>query len=84
MRLSLERVSLLITDIDLGSGPTGYEVARTARAENQTLPVLYVTGTPGPNFERLAVEGAKSLVKPFEVDALLAAVSSLMRGTVES
>ena len=79
LRLAGERMSLLITDLDLGVGATGYEVARHARAADDELPVLYVTGTAGPRLEHLAVEGSKALLKPFDVDDLVSLAKSLMR-----
>lgn len=34
----------LITDIRLGAGPDGWEVARRAREINPLMPVVYITG----------------------------------------
>jgi DNA-binding response OmpR family regulator len=77
--LGSEDLGLLITDVDLGGGGSGIEVARRAREKDRTLPVLYVTSSTGPRLERFAVQGAKTLAKPFEIDALLDLAGRLVR-----
>jgi CheY-like chemotaxis protein len=41
--MATEDVDVLIADIDLGPGTTGYDVARAFRRRSPTLPVFYVT-----------------------------------------
>src|SRR5687768_14946350 len=37
----------LITDVNLGPGKSGWDVARRARGIHPTLPVVYMTGNSG-------------------------------------
>ena len=41
-----ERLSGLVTDIDLGPGPDGFAVARYARSRHPHVPVVYVSASP--------------------------------------
>jgi CheY-like chemotaxis protein len=42
--LDAQRVAALVTDIDLGAGCSGWEVAAHARARDPALPVIYMSG----------------------------------------
>lgn len=79
-QLAVNTFALLITDVDLGSGDNGFDVARKARAADPGLPVIYVTATAGPQLESQAVPGAKALLKPFDVDELIELALELRRG----
>jgi DNA-binding response OmpR family regulator len=62
----------MIVDVNLGSGTTGYDVARFARQIDPTLPVIYVSGQTSPSsFEANGVPGSLFLAKPFTTDELL-------------
>jgi DNA-binding response OmpR family regulator len=62
----------MIVDVNLGSGTTGYDVARFARQIDQALPVIYVSGQTSPtSFEANGVPGSLFLAKPFTMDELL-------------
>ena len=59
-------LAALVTDIDLGPGPDGFEVARWARRVNPAIPVIYISAT---DFQRFACEGvadARFIAKPFD------------------
>lgn len=72
------RLDLLITDINLREGTTGFDVSRFARRLNGELPVIYLSGdTPG-SIEMFGVEGAEFLMKPVTEAKLLAAASALL------
>lgn len=60
-----ERLALLVTDINLGVGVTGFDLARRARQLNPGLKVIYITGRVA-EVERFGVEGAVVVAKPFE------------------
>ena len=64
-----EAIDLLVTDIRLNGGVTGWDVAEAGRAANENLPVVYVSG----NFpeETRRVEGSVFLSKPCMVDRLM-------------
>ena len=75
LRTSPETLAALVTDVQLGRGPTGFELARLARLSNPDLAVMF---TSGSNRERHAVEGVAGSVfiaKPYHpldvVEALL-------------
>jgi len=73
-------LTALVTDIDLGSGPCGFELAAKARALRSDLPVVYVTGRPSAQVLRLGVPGSALIPKPFqpsEIANALARVTAL-------
>ena len=68
-------VSLLITDLSVGSMVTGWDVAIRARAQNPKIGVIYLTGYM-PD-EARAVEGSIMLMKPCPMSNMVAALSKL-------
>jgi DNA-binding response OmpR family regulator len=69
--------SLLLTDIDLGPGPDGFETARVAQERNPALPVIYLTGRPGHANDRRFGPKERFLAKPFRTRELIDAMRSL-------
>jgi len=55
----------LVTDLDLGRGPDGFEVARCARTARPGLPVVFISGTMAARFAREGVSGSGFVAKPF-------------------
>ena len=45
-----ESFSALLTDIRLGQGRTGWELARHIRQANSTIPVVYISGDSAPHW----------------------------------
>lgn len=69
----------MIVDVNLGSGTTGYDVARFARQIDRSLPVIYVSGQTSPeSFKANGVAGSLFLAKPFTSDELLEQVRKLV------
>ena len=68
----------LITDIRLGEGPTGWEVARHARRKFANLPVVYVTGDSAADWTVEGVPGSVLLQKPYADAQMLTAMSNLL------
>jgi signal transduction histidine kinase len=74
------RFDLLITDLGLPGGMTGRQLADAARRNREDLKVLFITGYA----ENAVVEnghlapGSRIITKPFSIDALTLAVSSLL------
>lgn len=60
-------VNLLITDINLGSGMDGFEVAEALREHQPSLKVLYISGEDeeGRVAREMAAGASHFLVKPF-------------------
>lgn len=73
-----DAVRALITDINLGSQATGWDVARHAREMNPELPVVYVTGAEGHDWASLGVPNSVLVSKPFAPAQVLTAVSQLL------
>jgi CheY-like chemotaxis protein len=71
-------LSALLTDIDLGPGPSGFEVAHLARHRRPALPVIYVTAQPEAEVRRRGVNGSVLIAKPFDPDHLLTVLLSLI------
>jgi DNA-binding NtrC family response regulator len=70
--LTTDEPDLLLTDIRLLGSIDGLVLSSMARVQRPTLPVLFITG-----FEELvsrATDYGRVLVKPVELDALVAAV----------
>lgn len=62
--LETDEIDMLFTDIDLGPGPDGFEVARLAGARRPALSVVYTSGRLGGPDER-ALPGAGFVPKPY-------------------
>jgi DNA-binding response OmpR family regulator len=70
---TLPTIAALVVDINLGTGTTGFDVARFARQVIPALPVLYVTGEASENsFKAFGVPESDFIAKPFTADELLA------------
>jgi len=71
------QVDLLITDIDLGSGPTGWDVARSFWRRD-ALPVIYVSANPDAPHRH--VPQSRFVAKPCSSSALVEACERLHEG----
>jgi signal transduction histidine kinase len=81
----LERmhIALLLTDIVLGKGMSGFELASAARERRSDLPVIFVSGfvnqAPTPD----ALRNATLLAKPVRSSRLADALANALQKTVE-
>jgi DNA-binding response OmpR family regulator len=73
-------ISLLVTDIGLGDGPDGWQVARRARARSPDMPVIYMTGGRADEWLPQHVPLGVLLLKPFPIDQLVEMVGHLVSG----
>jgi len=73
-------VGVLVTDVNLGHGPDGMELAAEARRRLPGLPVVYVTGNADLVAARGLGPGERLFAKPFDAAALTAEVQALARG----
>jgi DNA-binding response OmpR family regulator len=71
-------IDVLVTDISLGDGPDGWQVARRARARSPNMPVIYMTGGRGDEWRPQHVPMGVLLLKPFPIDQLLEMVGHLL------
>ena len=72
------RLRAIITDIRLGAGPDGWEVARRARELFPDIPVVYATGDSAAEWSSKGVPKSVLIVKPFAPSQLITAVSTLL------
>jgi DNA-binding response OmpR family regulator len=71
-------VSAVVTDINLGQGPDGWEVARKAREYFPSAAIIYITGERAGEFEEEGVSRSLMLEKPVAADELVKAVAELL------
>jgi CheY-like chemotaxis protein len=76
-RLSDSHIAL-VTDIRLGSGADGWEVARRAREVNSNIAVVYMSGDSAGEWTARGVPGSVMLKKPFASAQLVMAVAGLI------
>ena len=73
-----ETIDALVTDVDLGQGPDGWEIARRARDHFPKAPVIYITGAATADFEEEGVPESRILAKPYHTETLVDMVSSVL------
>jgi CheY-like chemotaxis protein len=66
----------VITDINLSGELDGWEVARTAREAEATMPIIYMTGTHGEDWASKSVPNSILLNKPFASAQIVTALSN--------
>ena len=64
-----DRFSVLLTDINLGAGNDGFDVARRARGLNAAIEVIFISGFP-VDPRRFAGQGGVFLTKPLDLGVL--------------
>lgn len=72
------RFQAVLTDVSLGSGPTGWDVARRARELVAGMPVVYMTGDSASEWASQGVPNSILVPKPFVVPQIVTAISSLL------
>lgn len=68
----------IITDIRVGRGPNGWELARYARGVQADIGVIYVTGDSAAEWPAQGVPKSIMLQKPFAEAQMLTAISILL------
>jgi CheY-like chemotaxis protein len=65
-------IRALVVDVNLGTGTTGFDVARFARQMVPHVPVIYVTGEASPaSFNAFGVPDSAFVAKPFTAEDLI-------------
>ena len=72
------RFRALVTDIRLGKGPDGWDIARRARQLVANIAVVYVSADSGPDWTAKGVPKSVLLVKPFAEAQVVNAVATLI------
>jgi DNA-binding response OmpR family regulator len=71
-------IDVLLTDVNIGEGVNGWEVARCARFQVPTMPVIYTSGVCEDEWIANAVPFGRLCTKPFTPSQVIAALSSLL------
>ena len=77
IEVDASRFRAVVTDIRLGSGPDGWEVAQKVRQAVPQMPVVYMSGDSVSDWASRGVPGSVILAKPFAPAQLITAVSTL-------
>ena len=72
------RPTALLTDVNLGPGPSGFDVARLVRARWADLPVIYVTAQSAAEVRRHGVPLSTLVAKPFTPQAIVVALDAML------
>ena len=72
-------LAALLTDIDLGPGPDGFEIARQARIAYRHLPVVFISGTEAASYAARGVPRSEFVAKPFHPNQIAAALARVIR-----
>jgi CheY-like chemotaxis protein len=75
--LSGADVDILFTDIDLGEGMDGVNLARIAHEMRPSLPIIYSSGRRGPS-QIETVPGSAFLPKPYSLSDVDATIAQLI------
>ena len=71
-------IAAVVTDIRLGAGISGWEVARVARQKFPSLAVVYMTGDSAADWAPEGVPSSIIVQKPFANVQVITAVSNLL------
>ena len=69
-----DEIDVLFTDVNLGPGISGFEVARRARALCPDIRVIYVTGAPQRDMQAERVSESLLFQKPYGIFQVLEVV----------
>jgi two-component system, cell cycle response regulator CpdR len=73
-----------VTDINLLGKLDGWEVGRSAREIDPTMPIIYMTGTHREEWAAKGVPNSLLLAKPFAPAQIVTAISQLLNATRRS
>jgi two-component system, OmpR family, response regulator len=71
-------IRALVTDVNLGEGTNGWELAHFAREQNAELPVVYASGGTEADWAINGVPKSVFIAKPFAPAQVVVAVSTLL------
>ena len=77
-------LSGLITDIRMGDGASGWDVARHARELVPTFPVVYMPGDSAADWAAQGVPTSTLVQKPFAAAQVITAISHLLNEAASS
>ncbi|WP_027155598.1 response regulator [Mesorhizobium sp. WSM2561] len=68
----------LVTDVSLGTGPTGWDVARHVRTAVPTMPVIYMSGHGSDDWAAHGVPNSIMISKPFVMTQIITGLATLL------
>lgn len=68
----------VITDVNLGEGPDGWDIARHARELSAHIPVVYMSGASSHEWASHGVPNSVIIQKPFANAQIVTAISELI------
>lgn len=75
---SCDHLAGIVTDINLGSGLRGWEIARRARRKFPDLAVVYITGDSATEWPTEGVPNSIVLEKPFADAQVVSAITTML------
>jgi DNA-binding response OmpR family regulator len=75
---SAAAIQALVTDVNLGSTESGWDVARYGRELSVVLPVVYVSGDSAHDWPAHGVPGSIVVQKPFAPAQIVTAVATVL------
>lgn len=76
LEVGAARLSGVVTDIRLGSGPDGWDVGRRARDLLPQIPVIYMSGDSAHDWQANGVRDSIFIPKPFRCAKLVAVLAA--------
>ncbi|SFP26129.1 response regulator [Qipengyuania nanhaisediminis] len=76
---SRDGIDLLLTDINLGQGPDGWDVARKSRELLGELPIIFVSEDSQCDWEKQYISKSVMFAKPVQGKDLLEAVNAAIK-----
>lgn len=73
-----KKLSGLVTDVNLGSEITGWDIARRARELRPDLPIVYTSGYSSADWNVLGVPHSALVPKPYAPAQIVTAISALI------
>jgi DNA-binding response OmpR family regulator len=78
LELDTTRFTAIITDIQLGAGPSGWEVGRRGRELVPNMPIIYMSGDKAHEWISRGVPNSTMIAKPFAIAQMITMVSVLI------
>ena len=80
-KLAASDIVGIVTDIRLGAGLSGWDVARRARQQHPRMAIVYMSGDSAAEWDSEGVPNSTMVQKPFSSVQMLVAVSHLLETT---
>jgi CheY-like chemotaxis protein len=76
-----DRFRGILTDVRLGNGPSGWDIARRARELVPTMPIVYISGDSAHEWSAKGVPDSIMLAKPFAIAQITTAIAQLINAS---